>query len=200
MIEPPDEPGDSPPDRERRRPPRVKKTLAYKKDHRISEKDPHLGRRCWPKKKVLRNQTYRTRVRRAIDAALRDFVPEEMDVLPVSRRKSHRFHSVVPLGTWVRERLDMRARRTAYNFFKQPYNRERHRAGFVAFLEGLTRQGHTAHSRWVARYLDALLNQPERWRPFYWWPKGAAKWLRDFFRDEPAWRGRLEGWIAGTKG
>src|SRR6266542_2129249 len=53
-----------------RKNPAEKKALAYRKDHRVAAEYPQLYRRAWPRKKALRNQTYRRQVDRSIDRAL----------------------------------------------------------------------------------------------------------------------------------
>lgn len=61
---------------------------------------------------------------------------------------------------WVTSRLDNRLRRTAWNYFKQPYDRARHRARFIGFLKEIT-AGHSEYSRHFARYLNEVLEPPE---------------------------------------
>ncbi|MGH2351616.1 MAG: hypothetical protein ACRDJN_08385, partial [Chloroflexota bacterium] len=47
-----------------------KKALAYRKDYRVAAEYPQLYRRARPRKKALRNQTYRRQVARSLDRAL----------------------------------------------------------------------------------------------------------------------------------
>src|SRR5689334_11947100 len=119
-----------PDDRPRRANPAAKKALAYRKDHRIWAKYPHQDRYDWPKKKALRNQTYRRQVDRGLRPALGVVGPEVSDVSFVEpiRRKSKwcACRGAVPLGEWVerrqQKRLSLIGRKILGNF-----DRERHR-------------------------------------------------------------------------
>src|SRR5262249_12554670 len=85
---------------ERKRDPSAKKEVDYRAEHRYAVEYPHLERHNWPKKKALRNQTYRRRLQRSLDHALsEDGKPlEEISTEPVRRVKSKRWSSAIPLG------------------------------------------------------------------------------------------------------
>lgn len=93
---------------ERKRNPSATKALDHRVQHRYT--GDYLRREVvnWRKKKQLRNQTYRTRIRQSIDRALIDAGADlgDFDPVPVRRVKSQRrFWGPLPLGEWVEEKL-----------------------------------------------------------------------------------------------
>jgi hypothetical protein len=74
---------------------------------------------------------------------------DEISPAPVRRVKSRRFGGAVPLREWIAKNQTTRIGHVAWNFFKQPYECERDRERFVAFLVSLT-EGQSAHSRQLA--------------------------------------------------
>jgi hypothetical protein len=188
--------------RRRRLTPQEKKRRADHQDHRVGVEYPHLHRCSWPKKKALRNRSYR----RQLKAVRAPGVPlEDVSPAPVLRRKSTwtRRHGVVPLGRWVRMTLATRLHRTDWNFFKEPFVRERHYARFAAFLATLP-EGTSNTSHDLACMFEAVLNGQDpldQWQghKFLGRPMGSnpAQWLRAFLQDAPEWEPRLRAWIAG---
>ena len=195
---------------ERKRNPSEKKALDYRVQHRYVGEYVQRELRSWPKKKQLRNQTYRRRVERSLDRALNKAGVEMEDVspAPVRRIKSRRYvWGPVPLGEWVAGKLSRRVERTAWNYFKEPYDSQRHRKTFSAILASLTK-GRSAHSRALAERFAGLLAgiDPELLKegryvltgaPHYAVARGRQvnTWLQAFFRDEPEWEPRLRAWI-----
>lgn len=195
----------------RRRSPTEKKTLAYRLDHRLGVQDPHRHRRAWPKKKALRNQTYRRQVSRSLEPALGPVASEIDDFSPdaVRRRKSKwtLFGGPKPLGKWVksqqRKRLSHIGRKLRANF-----DRERYRNRLPALLANLI-EGRSEHSRELARFFSLLLELPPAGYPWGWegneekkqFP-GVVDWidwhhrLRALFREQPEWEAKLRSWIA----
>src|SRR6185436_5879905 len=116
------------------------------------------------------------------------------------RRDQVRKWGVVPLGEWVQGRLHMRVYRTAWNFFKRPYQPELHRERFIAFLNQLT-QEHTASTRQIAQLFAELLEPPEpiTQADYIAQADRRSAWLRAFLQDVPEWDARLRTWIARTQ-
>lgn len=196
---------------ERRLSPQQKKALAYREDHRVWAKYPHVERHSWPKRKALRNQTYRRQVTRSlapargvVDGDIADFSP----VMPLRRLSKWRNrHGAMPLGKWVeereRKRLALTGRKILGNF-----HRERHRQRLGPFLESMI-QGRSEHSRVLARSFALLLNHPpmhpRQWHQllgdeaaidlFAW--TGA---LDALFAEQPDLEARLRAWIADLTG
>jgi len=192
----------------RRRPdPEDKKARSYRKDYRIADEDPQQFRRAWPRKKALRNQTYRRRLHRSLRRAL-DTAHELSDVAPAPVRrvlsKWTRQGGAVPLGEWVRWKRATRLHRIAWNFFKEPYDSPCHRLPFARFLASLT-EGRSAYAAELAAIFRGVLagqgpmDQSGDFSRYHRFGDDAPAWLHQFFRDEPAWEPRLRAWIAGTR-
>ena len=199
------------PDRPRRANPTEKKALAYRKDHRIWTKYPQLERRSWPKKKALRNQTYRRQVSRSLIPALEVVTPQIEDFSPsVPRRRKSRWGALrqaMPLGEWVkgreRKRLSLIGRKMLGNF-----HRERHRKRLVPFLESLI-QGRSDLSREFARSFAVLLSLRQR-PPGGRWSASRERavlnlysWigpLDQLLEEQPEWEAKLRAWIEEVGG
>jgi hypothetical protein len=185
----------------RRKRPAEKKALAYKKDHVLSVEYPNAFRSYWPRRKAQASQKERRQVRRL----LADLVPEhnaearaDIPLRPVRRDRVRKWPgSTIPLGKWIERRRYLRIYRTAWNFFKTPYNPDSHKARFIAFLTEIT-QERTSYTAQVAHLFRDLLNPPEHSSEAkYAGPYDRrSAWLHAFVADEPAWGERLHTWIA----
>ena len=162
---------------------------------------PQRERKSWPQRKALRNQTYRRQVQRSIARSLAP--AEELgDVAAASprRRLSVRRHAAVRLGTWVRWGLATRVHRTGWNFFKERYDAARHREAFVGFLRAVT-QGRPARQPLLVELFTGLLDGrapmdlPGEFRRYHRTGTDAVAGVREFFRDEPEWEGRVRRWV-----
>lgn len=148
----------------RRKRPAEKKALTYKKDHILSVEYPKAFRRYWPRRKAQAHQKERRLVRRL----LADLVPDQnaearidTPLKPVRRDRVKKWRgTAMPLGKWIERRQYLRVYRTAWNFFKTPYNPEIHRARFIAFLTEIT-QERTTYAAHMSHLFRELLTPPE---------------------------------------
>jgi hypothetical protein len=181
----------------RQRTPSEKKALSYKKDYITIAEYPHAFRRNWPRKKARLQRAERRKVRQLLRQVTPEQQAEERDYTPLKpvRRRRIKKWGVTALGTRVRERLQARVNWTAWNFFKSPYNSKRHREKFVKFLETLI-EGRTEKSQALAHLFDDIMAPPRPHPPFgKIYADRRREWLQAFFKDEPAWEGRLRTWI-----
>ncbi len=107
------------------------------------------------------------------------------------------------LGEHVQQALEKRVQRVAWNFFKHPYDTDRHRQPFARFLAALT-AGRRGHSGEMARRFGLILDAPMRADPgpVRVWPPSLSQnhqWLSAFFADEPDWKPKLRSWIAEVR-
>jgi hypothetical protein len=181
----------------RRRTPAEKKQLEYTKDHVNSAEYPHAFRKSWPRKKAKASRAYRHKIvqlsSKLVTRQEEDFLDEESP--EIVRRREVKKWSVAPMGMIVQGRLEDRIRRTAWNFFREPYDSTRHRERFAKFLASQI-DGTTENSRRLALLFQAALSGPQGYnsRSGSWGHR--RDWLQDFFRDEPDWERRLRAWIA----
>ena len=96
------------------------------------------------------------------------------------------------IGGWTTCRY-----RTAWNFFKTPYDPARHKARFIAFLAQIT-QEKTAYTLKVAAMFEELLHPPACISDAQYSSHMDRRslWLQAFVADEPVWGARLQAWIA----
>jgi len=184
--------------------PQQKKALFYHKDHHLLAEYPHSFARTWPRKKARANRKYRRQVRQILAESARqderkDHSAVSIRSLPVRRDPVRKWGPPLSMREWVTSRLENRLRRTAWNYFKQPYDRNRQQARFVGFLQEIT-AGHSGYSRQLARCMNALLDPPEPVEPMrsvggLWNSSQAQLWLSAFLSDEPEWEGHLRHWI-----
>jgi hypothetical protein len=185
----------------RRSTPPEKKALAYKKDHIIGAEYPQAFRRKWPRKRALASRRERRRVRQLlhdVTAPHQSAQRADFPLRPIRRQIVRKWHgSAIPLGIWVRQRTELRASRTAWNFFKQPYHANQHRDRFSAFLAMLT-AAVSPQTAAIAQVFDQVLSAPQRavWRNNILHIDRRYTWLTAFFADESAWEARLRTWIA----
>lgn len=165
-----------------RRSPQEKKEDSYRHEwrarSRIEQSALRIGRR---RRKAGINRANR----RIAHALLADVSDEGEYVLVPERPPWRRWHVPVRLDKWVHARIEGRRDHAGWNYFKEPYESERHRVRFAAFLTALV-----AISGDEARHLAPIwqdrLEDHFRARP----------WLESFFRDEPTFRDTLDSWIA----
>ena len=184
--------------------PREKKELEYTKDHVDSSEYPHAFRKQWPRKKARSHRAYRRGIHQLLDTLSAtpqvDFLDDRVDPEKVVQKKVKKWR-VVSMGRVVRRRIDSRIERTAWNFFKDPYNSSLDRARFARFLASQV-DGHTKQSRNLALLFKEVLYGSADVRSMgrlqFWRADGQRHqaWLRAFFQDEPEWEGRLRTWIA----
>lgn len=123
--------------------------------------------------------------RRIARLRLADLSDEGVDVVIPEHSPWRRWHVPVRLDRWVESRIESRRNYAGWNYFKEPYESERHQLRFTAFLTALVAiRGDEA--RHLAPIWQDRLADPFRGRP----------WLESFFRDQPALRGTLDSWIA----
>lgn len=169
----------------------------------ISAEYPHAFRRQFPRKRAIANRLERRKVRQQLNGLAAPEHQEERDIMPLRpvRRPIVRkwSYSAVPLKEWIKDRHEFRASRTAWNFFKQPYDSQYHRQRFANFLQTLTsNHNKSPHTTTVAKTFQLVLNAPERsvWRNNILHIDRRYTWLQAFFKDEPLWEARLRDWIA----
>jgi hypothetical protein len=75
----------------------------------------------------------------------------------------------------VQEKQRQRIVRTAWNFFKRPYQHSRHDQPFIAFLSAIT-AAETPYHQELASMFRAILDQPESRVPY----DRCAPWLQAF--------------------
>jgi hypothetical protein len=192
--------------RKQRKSPAEKKQSAYKKDHVLRVEYPNAFRRYWPRRKAQASQKERRQVRRLIS----DLTPAQnaearldMPLRPVRRDQVRKWsRSALPLGEHISHRQYMRVYRTAWNFFKTPYDPTRHKVQFIAFLAQII-QEKTTHTSKIAAMFQELLHPPACLSDPQYSSRldRRSQWLQAFVADEPAWSARLQVWIAeNTKG
>jgi hypothetical protein len=186
----------------RRKSPAEKKSLAYKKDRVLQVEYPHAFRRQLSRKKARSNRKERRQVRHLLDSLLPHQDNDarlDMPLEPIRRVKLYsRSGSTIPLGISVQRRLHERIRRTAWNFFKTPYNPGLHKKRFIAFLAQLTQGKSSPTTQKIAWLFQEALNPPEPLTKAEYVYRLDARhaWLQAFLADEPAWEERLRTWIA----
>jgi hypothetical protein len=182
----------------RKRTPQEKKALSYEKDYIVEAEYPHLFRRSWPRKKRGVNRRERRKAQQQLTHLNLQHDEEdlaEVPAKPVRHRKIYRW-GPIRLKEAVQYRLEGRARRVGWNFFKQPYSSQKHRVPFIAFLRTLLADTKSEHAREVARTLSLVFVPPVDRRAWAWGGPQKWAWLQAFFRDEPEWEPRLRAWIA----
>jgi hypothetical protein len=166
----------------KRRTPHEKKADSYRRDwrtnSRIDQSALRVGRR---RRKAGINRANRRIARTQLAATSNDRV----DILIPQRPPWRRWHVPVRLDRWVESRLDGRREHAGWNYFKQPYETERHRVRFAAFLTALLATSGDEARHLVPVWQDRLEDHFT-----------ARPWLESFFEDEPALRDSLNAWIA----
>src|SRR5690349_21602056 len=146
---------------QRPRTPQEKKQLEYTKDHDAGAEYPHTFRKSWPQKEAKTRRAYRRKVRQLstyIQARGEDDFPE--DAVPGAiRRKPMRKWGATPVGEIVQYRITKRLSRTAWNFFKWPYNSARDRERFASFLATVVRGRTDGSKRLASLFRRALDNE-----------------------------------------
>jgi hypothetical protein len=181
-----------------------KKVDSYKKDRRLKAEYPHSFRRKWPKKKARAERKYRRRIHQLLTGlrlrAEGDQI-EDFPADPLRRPKPHKWPGTAqPLGAFLRQRRRTRVQKVAWNYFKEPYNGDRHCQPFSAFLREVSR-GRGDPSRELTRAFERLHSSQRepggRENSAYdpWRSECRRRWLQAFLQDEPEWEGRLLDWI-----
>jgi len=188
----------------RRRDPREAKELDYARHRRGAAEYPHAWRRQLPRKKAGAQRAFRRSTAEALRAARgrvqtgrAERAAENLD--DVRRRAVESWPSPT-LAEHVARVLDNRVERVAWNYFKSPYDSERHRQPFARFLATVT-SGRPGHPRALAQRFARILATPPAATsgPLHSWPPDPAhnhRWLLAFFADEPDWQQRLHQWIS----
>jgi hypothetical protein len=182
----------------RQKTPQEKKTESYLNDYKNISEYPEAFQKTWPRKKRRTNR----RTRR-LDAEKIRFLaknPDESDIdvrTPVPRMLFK--WTPVRLGAWVADRQEMRARRTAWNYFKQKYVTERHKEGFQAFLDEVVKSDpKLGYNQQLAKQFQLVMAyDPKLGKANYHWFQSQQihEWLKGFFRDVPEAKRRLLRWI-----
>jgi len=165
-----------------RRSPQEKKEDSYQHEwrarSRIDQSALRIGRR---RRKAGINRANR----RIARIQLADLSSHGKDILIPERPPWQRFHIPIRLDRWVESRIESRREHAGWNYFKEPYDSERHRVRFAAFLTAL-----------VESRGDEALHLAPVWQDRLGDDFRARPWLESFFQDEPAFRGTLDSWIA----
>lgn len=189
----------------KRKTPQQKKALFYQKDHHVNTEYPKAFARQWPRKKARANRKYRRQVEQTLTVKRRRDQREDeeklhIQSLPIRRDTIRKWGPPITMQEWVTNHLDNRFQRTAWNYFKHPYERGRHREPFLGFLKNIT-SGQSQYSRRQAQWLNQFLEPPEplsdSGQGFSRNPRIQCVWLRAFFSDEPEWERHLRNWIRG---
>ena len=183
--------------------PQEKKRLRYAKDFFNVAEYPHAFRVGWPRKKARMNRKFR----RGVHELLREarYVSEETmneadDYQPITRkyieksipRERPRKWGVITLREKVDGTLEDRVHHIGWNYFKEPYDSNKHRRRFSNYLTTIV-EGRTDYSAKIAQFLWEILSpsDPRSESSFSY----TRRWLRSFFSDEPEWEERLLTWI-----
>jgi hypothetical protein len=189
--------------KKKRKSPQEKKAESYKKDRRLRAEYPHAFRRKWPKKKVRAERSYRRRMHQLL-VKLR--IRQDEDDIEgftsdsIRREKPLKWPGTAkPLGAFLEERRMERVQKIARNYFKHPYNSDKHREGFSDFLAEVTKdQGE--RGRELALAFEYLLFGntgsvvESELRLGAWRNESRREWLKAFLHDEPEWEDRLIKW------
>lgn len=183
--------------------PQEKKRLRYAKDFFNAAEYPHAFRVGWPRKKARANRKFRREVHELLRGARHvseERVNEVADDRPITRkyigksipRERPRKWGVITLREKVAGTLEDRIQRIARNYFKEPYDPNKHRRRFSNVLTAIV-EGRTDSSAKVAHFLREMLgpSDPGSESSFPY----RRQWLRSFFSDEPEWEERLLAWI-----
>jgi hypothetical protein len=201
-------------ERPRRVPPALAKAIAYKRDRCFVAEYPHLERRSWPKRKALRNQTWRRGVDAALRPALGEVGPEIDDFMPSLPKRQRSTtsswrHANIPLGEWVHSKLEKRISFVGCNISIK-LGRARNRRRLVPFLESLI-AGRHGHAVELAQAFERFLDRrplPRAWLTrdrlitdrsigvdlAFW--NAWCRALNALFAEQPEWEGRLRAWIS----
>ena len=181
------------------RDPYTEKALDYERQRRVGY--PQRFRNSWPRKLARIERAHRRGTAQALrqatgrpDVDAGDQAEHAVRTSPRKRAGSWSWGSPT-LGQHVEWTLANRLDRTAWNFFKDPYDSASHRAPFAAFLAAVTSGGGRHGAELAARAAAILAPRPGPRCPGI---DDRAAWLAAFLRDEPAWRGRLDAWIEAT--
>ncbi len=166
----------------RRRSPHEKKRLSYERDHPTDAEYPHALRGYWAKRKAIAERSFRRRAKLALTL-------DDEGAVDTVRRKRMRKWGARSLGERVREKLETRALRVGYNFFKRPYDSRIHRERFTRLLRALTAE-RDGKARDHARAFGLFLEADDRSRFFE-----RREWLEHYFEDEPAMRAQVTAWV-----
>lgn len=178
--------------------PTEKKAAAYENDYRNQSEYPHAFRRIFPRRKARANRTYRHQVRQYVAGNAENILQQEESSIPPVRRKTVRKWTPLPLGRWVEHRQAKRIRQVAWNYFRDPYVRERDSERFSGFLAG-TIAVDTAETRALALHWHVLLHGFKPGQPrSYMNDDRRSAWLQAFLTDNPDWDQRLHAWMASA--
>ena len=165
-----------------RRSPKEKKEDSYRHEwrarSRIDQSALRIGRR---RRKAGINRANRRLAR----GELADLPNKGEDLIIPERPPWDRWHVPVRLDRWVESRVEGRRDRAGRRYFKEPYDSERHRRRFAAFLAAVLETCGDEARHLVPIWQDRLEDY-FRARP----------WLECFFQDEPLFRDALDSWIA----
>jgi len=195
------------PQKKKLRTPQEKKQIAYKKDHHNSVENPHLFRKFWPRKKARANQEYRHKINQMLVEVEGTSALEDLDNIHpefVNRPVVRKWYGSTQNRKWVENRLSFRIYRTAWNYFKKPYNSELHRQEFCGFLTAIT-TGQKGRTLELAHFINQYLNPPEMEIQVeedfgIYNMELRRRWLKAFFEDEPEWEQRVRGWVRNIEG
>ena len=165
-----------------RRSPHQKKEASYTREWRARSRIEQSGLRVGRRRRKAGINRANRRIART---QLVDVLDDTEDILMAERPPWRRWHEPVRLDRWVESRIESRRQHAGWNYFKEPYEPERHRVRFAALLAALVETG-GSEARHLALVWQDRLEDRFRVRP----------WLECFFEDEPAMREALESWMA----
>jgi hypothetical protein len=181
----------------RRWSPQDKKEHEYRRQRRPWLGVPSTARTNWPWFEKAASRKYRHRVRQVLAQERIANEPEIKSQVPVKRVPIRRLSRPMSLRELIAVRRDNQVWRAVWHFVHEPYESEKHRLRFAAFLASLPDQS-TPYAQAAARLFGLLTEPPaNNWR----WEsrtvtREGPRWLRAFFADEPEWEPRLRAWIA----
>jgi hypothetical protein len=182
----------------RRRTPQQKKTDEYDRDHH--QPNSHGFWRDWREAKTRAHRKTRrkaSRLEREAAATVHD--PEAFEA--AERRVVHRTSRLTKGGTpTVRERVrsqrEARLWKTGWDrFFSRPFDPAADHRPFRQFLQSLMR-GRSGHAAELARYFRAVLAAPRRGRGAHGVRGTTARWLHQYFAEDPSLEARFYRWVA----
>ena len=171
--------------------PQEKKELSYENDYPLRAEYPHAFRRQWPKRESLIERQYRRKAKQVIKTDLvKQGSGNEVEGIEIKtiRRKKIKKYCGKPLSLRevVKDTLNWRLRHFAWNYFKNPYDKEEHFDGFSKLLTTII-EGKSSTSKSLAFQFFVWLQPSHK--------ESKSIWLESYFSDYPDMKKRLLAWI-----
>jgi hypothetical protein len=191
----------------RRKTPREKKELDYRKEGRVGSLHGYV--KSYPKIKARLNRKSRRQAETVLKVAgieSAESAAEAADAQALTRArllrpvprvggfnfKPHRY----TLKEWVGQKLERRALSSGHRYFAEPYDSGKHRKKFAAHLRTIM-LGRSPRSAEAASFYRELLSPttPDTGRRY----GRQMAWLRQFFADAPRYEQRFRDWLEGLE-